>query len=266
MTSKASDRSNSDMHWSTRALGTVPPKNTTSGIRVPPQYRQRGGCRCPISDSGTPASPSGAGVPEAPSSSGFSSCNSDCTASRSLASPHSRQRTLSRRPCRSVTRRLPARWCSRSTFWVTRPSDPAARLQDRQGAVAPVGPRVPHPLPAHVGPGPVAAAGANVGDKGLVGDGITALPATGPVAVGGNTRGSADARSRQDKQAWVARYEFPQVIEIVIQWIHSAIVRHGGPGGSPGLGHGSVRQPAQPGGDRHGAGLRRLPAARDTQG
>jgi hypothetical protein len=64
------------------------------------------------------ASPSGAGAGTA-SQPAFSATIVACTAARVVRAAQPRQITSSRRPCRSTTARLPARWWRPSTFCVT---------------------------------------------------------------------------------------------------------------------------------------------------
>ena len=69
--------------------------------------------------------PSGASPLASRSKPGFASDIRAWSRSRSERSPQVRQTTSARLPCSSVTSRLPAAWCSPSTFWVmTGPSTP----------------------------------------------------------------------------------------------------------------------------------------------
>ena len=92
---------------STLSRGTDPPKNTTSGLRVPPHSLQAG-TRNWLSRSGSSsASPSGFIIAIA-SADALSKFNCLWISSRQYIASQSRQRTLSNLPCRSITLLLPA--------------------------------------------------------------------------------------------------------------------------------------------------------------
>ena len=138
ITSIASARASASIAAVTRSRGTLSPKNTTSGFKIPPQA-QLGTSNAEKSTASRSASPSGASFAVRPAKSGLRSSSSCCRRARGSLCPQLMQRTISSRPCRSITRRWPAAWCSRSTFCVTSSSIRPSASRRASAKCAPFG-------------------------------------------------------------------------------------------------------------------------------
>ena len=150
-------RTSPGTHSSTRGRGTFSPKKTTSGLRTPPHSGQSG-TRKPSRAAATVGVAVGRRAARARASPGSSGQQAPARP-RGRAGPRTRgSSTTSSRPCRSITRRLPARWCSPSTFCVTSRTTRPAPLERGERAVRGVRAGVADARPAAEAPAPSSAA------------------------------------------------------------------------------------------------------------
>ena len=93
------------------------------------------------------------------------------------AARNARQRTLSSRPCRSITLRLPAAWCSPSTFCVSNASTRPSVSSAASARVRAVRPRAAEATPADQAARPVTRTRRRIADERLQRDRRPPLPA-----------------------------------------------------------------------------------------